>query len=130
MTIIAGFSSSRQGSAPLNLAAQFSRTTGEKVVATAIVERALPAGASAKPVRFAAKGLRAQRKRLGLSAADFGRLVGVSSQSIYNWEQESARPREEQIAKLVQLRALGKREARERVTEQVGTKVKARRRRS
>jgi nucleotide-binding universal stress UspA family protein len=44
MTIIAGFSSSRQGSAPLNLAAQFSRTTGEKVVATAIVERALPAG--------------------------------------------------------------------------------------
>ncbi len=44
MTIIAGFSSSRQGSAPLNLAAQLSRTTGEKVIATAIVERALPAG--------------------------------------------------------------------------------------
>lgn len=44
MTIIAGFSSSRLGSAPLNLAAQLSRTTGEKVVATAIVERALPAG--------------------------------------------------------------------------------------
>jgi nucleotide-binding universal stress UspA family protein len=44
MTIIAGFSSSRQGSAPLNLAAQLSRTTGEKIIATAIVERALPAG--------------------------------------------------------------------------------------
>jgi nucleotide-binding universal stress UspA family protein len=44
MTIIAGFSSSRQGSAPLNLAAQLSRTTGEKVIATAIVERALPPG--------------------------------------------------------------------------------------
>jgi nucleotide-binding universal stress UspA family protein len=44
MTIIAGFSSSRLGSAPLNLAAQLSRTTGEKVIATAIVERALPAG--------------------------------------------------------------------------------------
>lgn len=44
MTIIAGFSSSRQGSAPLNLAAQLSRTTGEKVIATAIVERTLPAG--------------------------------------------------------------------------------------
>jgi nucleotide-binding universal stress UspA family protein len=44
MTIIAGFSSSRQGSAPLNLAAQLARTTGEKVIATAIVERALPAG--------------------------------------------------------------------------------------
>ena len=45
MTIIAGFSSSRQGSAPLNLAAQLSRTTGEKIIAAAIVERALPAGA-------------------------------------------------------------------------------------
>lgn len=44
MTIIAGFSSSRLGSAPLNLAAQLSRTTGEKAIATAIVERALPAG--------------------------------------------------------------------------------------
>ncbi len=41
MTIIAGFSSSRQGSAPLNLAAQIARSTGEKVIATAIVERAL-----------------------------------------------------------------------------------------
>jgi nucleotide-binding universal stress UspA family protein len=44
MTIIAGFSSSRQGSAPLNLAAQLSRNTGEKIIAAAIVERALPAG--------------------------------------------------------------------------------------
>ena len=45
MTILAGFSSSRQGSAPLNLAAQLSRTTGEKIIAAAIVERALPARA-------------------------------------------------------------------------------------
>lgn len=44
MTIIAGFSSSRQGSAPLNLAAQLSSTTGEKVIAAAIVERTLPPG--------------------------------------------------------------------------------------
>ena len=92
-----------------------------------IAER-LPAAASAKPVRFAAKGLRAQRKRLGLSAADFGKLVGVSPQSIYNWEQELARPREEQIAKLVALRALGKREAQARVKKQVGTNGKTRRR--
>lgn len=39
MAIIAGFSSSRQGSAPLNLAAQIARGTGEKIIATAIVER-------------------------------------------------------------------------------------------
>ena len=39
MTILAGFSSSRQGRAPLNLAAQISRNTGDKIIATAIVER-------------------------------------------------------------------------------------------
>lgn len=44
MTIIAGFSSSRQGSAPLNLAAQLARTTGDKVIAAAVVERTLPPG--------------------------------------------------------------------------------------
>jgi nucleotide-binding universal stress UspA family protein len=43
MTIIAGFSSSRQGTAPLNLAAQIARWTGEKVVAAAVVERPWPA---------------------------------------------------------------------------------------
>src|SRR6478609_6153907 len=42
MTIVAGFSSSRQGPAPLNLAAQISRWTGDKVVAAAIVERPWP----------------------------------------------------------------------------------------
>ena len=42
MTIVAGFSSSRQGAAPLNLAAQISRWTGDKIVAAAIVERPWP----------------------------------------------------------------------------------------
>ena len=42
MTIIAGFSWSGQSSAPLNLAAQISRRTGDKIIATAIVERPWP----------------------------------------------------------------------------------------
>ena len=42
MTIIAGISASRQGTAPLNLAAQISRWTGDKVVAAAIMERPWP----------------------------------------------------------------------------------------
>lgn len=42
MTIIAGFSASRQGAAPLHLAAQLSRCTGSRVVAVAIVERPWP----------------------------------------------------------------------------------------
>jgi nucleotide-binding universal stress UspA family protein len=44
VTILAGFSSSRQGGAPLNLAVQLARTTGEKVIAAVIIERALPPG--------------------------------------------------------------------------------------
>src|SRR5205814_10063060 len=69
---------------------------------------------TARRVRFVAKGLRSQRNRLGLSATDFGKLVGVSAQSIYNWEHEQAHPRGEQVAKLVALRAIGKRETGER----------------
>jgi hypothetical protein len=39
MTILAGVSWSGQSSAPLNLAAQIARCTGDKIIATAIVER-------------------------------------------------------------------------------------------
>jgi nucleotide-binding universal stress UspA family protein len=42
VTILAAFSASSLGSAPLNLAAQLARTTGEKVVAAAVVERPWP----------------------------------------------------------------------------------------
>jgi len=80
-----------------------------------------PARVSTEPatqkVRFTAKGLSAQRGRLGLSADDFGKLVGVSAQSIYNWEQEKARPRPEQLLKLAGLRTMGKREARARLEQ-------------
>lgn len=68
-----------------------------------------------KRVRFTAKGLRAQRQRLALSAADFGKLLGVSAQSIYNWEREEAHPRGVQLAKLVAMRGIGKREAADRL---------------
>ena len=50
-------------------------------------------------VRFVAKGLRSQRDRLGLSAEGLGKVLGVSAQSVYNWESGKARPRQEQIAK-------------------------------
>jgi DNA-binding XRE family transcriptional regulator len=68
-------------------------------------------GGEPSKIRFVAKGLKSQRARLGLSAADFGRLVGVSAQSIYNWEQGNATPRAGQLAILAARRGLGKREA-------------------
>lgn len=62
-------------------------------------------------IRFSARSVRAQRKRLGFSAEDFGKLIGVSGQTIYNWEQETSRPRDAQFAKFVEVRGLKKREA-------------------
>ena len=62
-------------------------------------------------VRFSARSVKAQRKRTGLSAAGYARLVGVSALTIYNWEQGKSRPRKEQFAALVALRGIGKREA-------------------
>lgn len=75
-----------------------------------------------KPARFSAKSLQAQRSRVALSANDFGKLLGVSAQSIYNWESEKARPRAEQIAKIAALRALGKREVAARLEQLSGAK--------
>jgi DNA-binding transcriptional regulator YiaG len=66
-------------------------------------------------VRYSARSVRAQRKRLGLSAADYGKLVGVSGLTIYSWEHGKARPRKAQIAGLVAVRGIGKREALKRL---------------
>jgi DNA-binding transcriptional regulator YiaG len=62
-------------------------------------------------VRFSARSVKAQRKRLGLSAADYGKLVGVSQLTIYAWEQGKSRPRKTQLAALVAVRGIGKRGA-------------------
>jgi len=75
--------------------------------------------------RFVAKGLRSQRTRLGLSAAEFGKLVGVSAQSVYNWEGEKARPRGDQLARLASLRGVGKREAAARLAQAAGASPRA-----
>jgi DNA-binding transcriptional regulator YiaG len=63
------------------------------------------------PRRFSASRLAGQRSKLGLSAADFGALLGVSGQSIYKWEHGEARPRARQLESIAALRGVGKREA-------------------
>jgi DNA-binding XRE family transcriptional regulator len=84
---------------------------------------------AAKPtsqkVRFVAKGLKSQRARLGLSAADYARLVGVSAQSIYNWEQGHASPRREQLAIIAKLRGIGKRDAQRYLAQLAGKRTSA-----
>ena len=60
--------------------------------------------------RFSASGLRKLRDRFGLSREAFAPLLGVSSQTIYSWEQGGTRPRPEVIQKIAILRGLTKRQ--------------------
>jgi DNA-binding XRE family transcriptional regulator len=81
-----------------------------------------PVESTTRKVRFVAKGLRSQRKRLGISAEDYGRLVGVSAQSIYNWERGNVTPRAEQVTALAALRGMTKQLAEARLAQQ-GRKI-------
>jgi len=91
------------------------------------LQRVLPAPAKQRTGdekhRFVAKGLRSLRTRLGLSAEDLGQLVGVSAQTVYNWEQKKTTPRPEQVMAIAHLRGLGKREIRARLEQRPAVAV-------
>ena len=74
-----------------------------------------PPAQLAERKRFLPKGLKSHRARLGLSAEDYGLLAGVSGKMIYKYERGKSKPRRAQVAKLVAVRDLGKREARRRL---------------
>lgn len=82
-------------------------------------KKAKPAvgGESETKLRFKPQGVRAQRTRLGLSAAEMGVIVGVSAQTIYNWEAGTSRPRAEQLAAIAAVRKMGKREVKARLDQ-------------
>ncbi len=79
-----------------------------------------PTPAAEERVRFSAKGLRAQRSRLGLSQDNYGKLIGVTAQTIYSWESGMSRPRRSQLASIASVRHLGKREAQARLEQMKG----------
>lgn len=82
-----------------------------------VIKQAKISDADLDGVRFSAKSIRSQRKRLGLSAADFGKLVGASALTVYHWEQGKAKPRREKMVGIVAVRKLGRREAQARLEE-------------
>ena len=74
--------------------------------------------ASAKPSprsQFSGEALKAHRERLGLSADNYGKLLGASGLSIYNWEQGKTRPRKSSVDAWTAIRRIGKREAARRL---------------
>lgn len=70
---------------------------------------AAEAAESGRRSRFSAAGVKSLRQRLGLSAESLGKLLDVSGQSIYNWENGKVRPRPAQVERLAELRGTGKR---------------------
>jgi DNA-binding transcriptional regulator YiaG len=67
--------------------------------------------------RFSAKGMARNRQRLGLSAADFGKLIDASALSVYKWEKGEVRPREKHVQAIASIRSIGKKEAAARLAQ-------------
>ncbi|OWT58241.1 helix-turn-helix domain-containing protein [Candidimonas nitroreducens] len=61
--------------------------------------------------RFSATRLAAHRAKFGLSAADYGKLAGVSGNTIYLWERGKSRPKPEQVQQLGMLKSLSRKAA-------------------
>jgi DNA-binding transcriptional regulator YiaG len=102
--------------------AALKRTIQEQQKALRGLQKAKPQAAAAdevsapaKPVRFSAARLAAQRQKLGLSAQDFGRLVGTTGQAVYNWEAGKARPTGDRLLAIAALRGIGKRQLAKRL---------------
>ena len=72
---------------------------------------------TAVTARFSPKWLQAHREKLELTAADYAALMGVSAQTVYNWEKGKTRPQPQQLEAWSALRGLGKREAWTRLDE-------------
>jgi DNA-binding transcriptional regulator YiaG len=71
-------------------------------------------------IRYSAARVKALRKRLGLSAEAFGKLVGVTGHTVYKWEHGAVRPRRRKLAAIAAVRGIGKTEANARLRELQG----------
>lgn len=66
-------------------------------------------------LRFRTAGFASLRKKLGLSAAEMGKLLNVTQQTVYHWEKGQSKPRAGQLAQIAKIRNLGKRAVQQRL---------------
>ena len=78
-----------------------------------------------KKARFTSKGIQSLRKKLRLSQADFGKLLGATPHAVYLWEKKlgALNLRDKTKAAILSVRGLGAREAKEKLAE-LGKKLK------
>ena len=70
-----------------------------------------------RATRFSSSGLKKMSERFELSAPTLASIFGVSSQTIYNWEQGTSRPGKDMIANIGIIRTMGKREVQQRLAQ-------------
>ena len=78
-----------------------------------------------KKARFTSKGIQSLRKKLRLSQADFGKLLGATPHAVYLWEKKlgALNLRDKTKAAILSIRGLGAREAKEKLAD-LGGKLK------
>ncbi len=70
-----------------------------------------------RATRFSFAGLKKMRERLEISAPTLASILGVSAQSIYNWEAGTSRPGKDIIGNIAILKKMGKREVQQRIAQ-------------
>lgn len=85
------------------------RATKRAERASPVVDAVQKVDQDDKQRRFSAKRLKAFRDKSGLSAPELALLLGVSAQSIYNWENGAVRPSDDTIVAIARLKEAGKR---------------------
>lgn len=86
------------------------RAAARRVKKTKTV-KAAPKGE--KGIRLAPSSIRSLRKKLGVSQRQLANLMGVTMGAVALWEKGTFKPKEEKLAKLMELRKLGKRQVKE-----------------
>ena len=95
----------------------------EKALAIGMASGADAPSADTAP-RFSPTWLAKHRAKLGISAAGYAKLVGVSALTIYNWEKGKNRPRNAQLEALATVRSMGKKQAMARLQQRGGKRRK------
>ena len=85
-----------------------------------------------KKARFTSRGINSLRKKLRLSQADFGKLLGTTPHAVYLWEKKvgALNLRDKTKAAILSVRGLGARDAKQKLKELVKQLKKGKKARS
>jgi DNA-binding transcriptional regulator YiaG len=74
---------------------------------------------TSRKARLTSKGIRRLRRKLGLSQANFAKLLGASTQTVHMWETKEGplRLRGNTLASVLSAREMGARDAKRRIAE-------------